>query len=163
MTRKLFVFVAVLALSGISLVGQASRTAVTQAALLVGTWELNVAKSSITPGPLPKNETRTYELNGQRVRAVHKGIGPDGKPTHVDYTASFDGKDYPYTGSTLYDTLALTPVDTHTASFIQKINGKVALTGTRVISKDRKTMTVSGKGTNRQGQATDIRLVFEKR
>ena len=32
---------------------------------LVGTWELNVAKSKYSPGPAPKSETRTYVVSGQ--------------------------------------------------------------------------------------------------
>ena len=38
---------------------------------VVGTWQLNVAKSKYTPGPGPKNEMRTY--------AGTRTISPDGK------------------------------------------------------------------------------------
>lgn len=128
-----------------------------------GTWELNVARSKYSPGPPPRSQTRTYEVTGQQVRSVQKGIDAEGKPTLVQFTANYDGKDYPYSGSPDYDTVALTRVDNSTASFTQKRGGNVALTGTRVISQDGKTMTISGKGTNAKGQPTDIMLVFEKR
>jgi hypothetical protein len=128
-----------------------------------GTWELNVAKSKLTPGPLPRSQTRTYEVTGQQWRSVQKGVDAEGKPTLVQFTANYDGKDYPYTGSPDFDTLALTRVDKATVSFTQKRAGKVALTGTRVISKDGKTMTISGKGTNAKGQPMDSMFVFEKR
>lgn len=128
-----------------------------------GTWELSLAKSQYNPGPLPRSQTRTYEVAGQQVRSVQKGIDAEGKPTLVQFTANYDGKDYPYSGSPEFDTVALTRVDNFTASFTQKRAGKVALTGTRVISQDGKTMTISGKGTNAKGQPLDIMLVFEKR
>jgi ketosteroid isomerase-like protein len=128
-----------------------------------GTWELNVARSKYSPGPPPRSQTRTYEVTGQQVRSVQKGIDAEGKPTLVQFTANYDGKDYPYSGSPDYDTVALTRVDNFTASFTQKRAGNGALTGTRVISQDGKAMTISGKGTNAKGQPTDIMLVFEKR
>lgn len=128
-----------------------------------GTWELNVAKSKLTPGPLPRSQTRTYEVTGQQLRSVQKGVDAEGKPTLVQFTANYDGKDYPYTGSPDFDTLALTRVDKFTVSFTQKRAGKVALTGTRVISKDGRTMTISGKGTNAKGQPMGFMFVFEKR
>lgn len=146
------------------LVGGAHGNVTAQSANpIAGTWELNVAKSRLTPGGVPRSETRTYTVTGQQVHAVHKGIGPDGKPTLQNFTVTYDGKEYPYSGSTLYDTIALTRVDDHTVTFFQKKSGKVTLTGKRVISKDGKTLTVSGKGTDVTGQPTDVFLVFEKR
>lgn len=87
---------------------------------IAGTWELNETKSKMAPGTMPKSQTRTYTVNGQQVRAVHKGIGPDGKPTFIEYTATYDGKDYPYTGSTLYNTIALTRVDAQRCRLYRK-------------------------------------------
>jgi hypothetical protein len=129
----------------------------------VGTWELNPGKSKMTPGPLPRSQTRTYEVVGNQVKSVQKGIDAQGKPALVQFTATYDGKDYPYTGSPLWDTIALTRVGTDSATFVQKKNGKVALSGKRVISKDGKTMTISGKGTSPDGKPAEIFLVFEKR
>ena len=156
MTKKLLIVVAVLAFFEVSVLGQGIHHS-------AGTWELNVSKSKMTPGPLPKSQTRIYQVTGQQEKSVQKGIDADGKPTLVEFTVTYDGKEHPYTGSPLWDTLALTRVDDYTASFIQKKNGKVALTGTRVVSKDGKTMTISGKGTDVKGQPTSLFLVLEKR
>lgn len=156
MTRKLLTVVAVLAFCGLSVLGQGAHRS-------AGTWELNVGKSKMTPGPMPKSQTRVYEVTGQQEKSVQKGIDADGKPTLVEFTVTYDGKDYPYTGSPLWDTLAVTRVDDYTASFIQKKNGKVALTGTRVVSQDGKTMTITGKGTDAKDQPTSLHLVLEKR
>jgi hypothetical protein len=157
--KKLFVVVAALA---VCVVGMPSPGRA-QADMMAGTWELNVSKSKMTPGPLPKSGTRTYDVTGKQVKSVQKGIGADGKPTLVQFTASYDGKDYPYVGSPLYDTVALNWVDNFTASFVQKKNGKVVLTGQRVVSKDGKTMTIAGKGTDPAGKPVEIALVFERR
>jgi hypothetical protein len=132
---------------------------------LAGRWELNLGKSKFSPGPPPKSEseTRTYDETGQQEKMIAKGMDAEGKPTLIQFTATRDGKDYPYTGSPIIDTVSLTPVDTFTLTFATKKDGKVAFTGTRVISKDGKMMTLSSKGTNPKGQPVENTAVFDKR
>ena len=130
---------------------------------LAGTWELNLAKSKFSPGPAPKSQTRTYEVTGQQEKMSAKGIDAEGKPTLRQFTANPDGKDYPYIGSPSHDTIALMPVDTFTTTFTEKRAGKVVGTGTRVLSKDGKMLTISVKGTNPKGQPVENILVFDKR
>jgi hypothetical protein len=48
---------------------------------LIGTWVLNVAKSTYSPGPAPKSETRTYTATARGFTYSSKGIDADGKPT----------------------------------------------------------------------------------
>lgn len=156
MTRMLLTVVGVLALCSIPALAQTTSAA-------AGTWELNVSKSKMAAGLMPRSQTRTYQVAGQQEKSVQKGVDAEGKPTLVEFTATYDGKEHPYTGSPLWDTIALTRVDDYTVSFTQKKNGKVALTGTRVVSKDGKTMTISGKGTDVKGQPTTLLLILEKR
>ena len=155
-TATLGLILATATVSIISLSAQASDP-------LAGTWELNLAKSKFSPGPPPKSQTRTYEVTGQQEKMIGKGIDAAGKPTLLQFTANRDGKDYPYTGAPSHDTISLTPVDTFTTTYTSKRAGKVVATGTRVISKDGKTMTISGKGTNPKGQPVENILVFDKR
>jgi hypothetical protein len=130
---------------------------------IVGTWVLNVAKSKYNPGPPAKSETRTYVLAGAEIRATSKGIDSDGKPTTGEWTINYDGKDRPQTGNPDADTLSLKRIDAYTTEFTQKKGGKVVITGTRTISKDGKTMTITTKGTNAKGQSINDLEVFEKR
>jgi hypothetical protein len=130
---------------------------------LVGTWELNVAKSKYSPGPTPKSETRTYVVSGQDIKATVKGVDSAGKPTAGEFTINYDGKDRPQTGNPNADTLSLKRVDAFTTEFTQKRAGKVVLTGTRIISRDGKVMTITTKGTNAAGQPINDVQVFEKR
>jgi hypothetical protein len=133
-----------------------------QADMSAGTWELNVAKSSST-GALAKSQTRTWEVSGSTVKYTLKGIDAQGKPMLVQYAASYDGKDYPITGTVDSDTIALTRVDARTVRVTQKKAGKVVITGTRVVAADGKSLTVTSEGTNAAGQPTKTMLVFEKR
>ena len=72
----------------------------------LGTWKLNVAKSKFTPGPAPKSGTVTYEAVGDAVKRTGEQIAADGKKSRFTYTAKFDGKYYPVTGSDLYDEIS---------------------------------------------------------
>src|SRR5438552_1332159 len=69
----------------------------------VGTWKLNTAKSKYDPGPLPKSNTVTITAVANGVHVVAKGEDAAGKPTGIDYTATFDGKDSPVKGAPASD------------------------------------------------------------
>ncbi len=89
-------------------------------------------------------------------------VNADGTRTATEYTANFDGKDYPLTGSQIADTVSLKRSNARTTVRTDKKGGKVAQTLRRVVSKDGKTMTVTTKGTNAQGQAVNNVALFEK-
>jgi hypothetical protein len=128
----------------------------------IGTWKLNVAKSKYSPGPAPQSLTLKIEASGQGEKATAEGVNADGKPTMTQYTANFDGKDAPLTGSPNADKVSLKRIDARTTERMDKKGDTVVLTYTRVVSQDGKTMTVTTKGTNAQGQAVDNVAVFEK-
>jgi hypothetical protein len=157
-SRWLFVAVVVLVLI-------VSSPVLAQEDAHIGVWKQNFAKSKLVPppaGPQPQSITRTYEKFGDGLKATFVTISADGKRTTVSYSAHFDGKDSPYTGTTAIDTIALKKIDNHSFSNVNKKAGKVVNTGTNVVSKDGKTMTFTSKGTNAQGQPTSGVSVFEK-
>ena len=120
---------------------------------IIGTWELNVAKSKFSPGPGPRSETRTYVVAGKDIKASLKGVGPDGKPTVGEWTINDDGRDRPQSGSPDADSVSFKRVDAFTVEFTQKRAGKVVMTGTRAISPDGKIMTISNKGRRQRPKA----------
>jgi hypothetical protein len=127
-----------------------------------GTWKLNLEKSKYDPGPAPQSNTMTIEVSGDGETATTKGVNQAGAATGTQYTAQYDGKDYPITGSQNADTVALKRVDARTQERTDKKGDKVVATSTRVVSADGKTMTVTTKGTNAQGQAVNNVTVWEK-
>jgi hypothetical protein len=129
---------------------------------VIGTWQLNVSKSTFTPGPAPKSETRTYSQSGQSITLVIKRVGADGKEMTSQTTYQLDGKDYPWTGNPDADTGSVKQVDSNTAKFTQKKAGKVASTGTRTVSKDGKILTLKSKGTTAKGEEFENVVVFDK-
>ena len=128
----------------------------------LGTWKLNLAKSKYDPGPAPQSNTMKIEAAGEGEKATTEGVNAAGAPTKTEYTAQSDGKDYPLTGSQNADTVALKRVDARTIERTDKKGEKVVATSTRVVSEDGKTMTVTTKGTNAQGQAVNNVTVWDK-
>jgi hypothetical protein len=128
----------------------------------IGTWKMNAAKSKYDPGPPPQSLTVKVEPAGQGEQVTAEFVNADGSRTTTMYTANFDGKDSPLTGSQLANTVALKRVDARTTVRTDKKDGKVIQTLTRVVAQDGKTMTVTGKGTNAQGQPVNNVVVFDK-
>jgi hypothetical protein len=129
----------------------------------MGTWALDVAKSTFTPGPAPKTGQATIISSGDSVKLIHEGVTAAGVTARWEYVANHDGKDYPMTGSPDADVVSLKRVSASSVESTYKKGGKVTLVNTRTVSADGKTMTVTVTGTNAQGQKVSNRLVYEKR
>ena len=78
---------------------------------VVGTWKLNVAKSTFSPGPAPKSQTRTYVESAQGLTVTVKTTAADGKESTTNLTFKEDGKPYPMSGNPGVDAVAVTRVD----------------------------------------------------
>jgi hypothetical protein len=128
----------------------------------IGTWKLNVAKSKYVPGPVPKSNTITITAAGNGIHVTAKGEDATGKPTSIDYTATYDGKDSPVKGAPAYDTTALKRVDPNTTEQTRKKEGKAVQTVTRKISADGKTMTVTTRGKDENGRTLNTMAVYDK-
>lgn len=127
-----------------------------------GTWILNVAKSTYKPGPPPKRQTVRIEPSGQGEHVRSDALNANGTRVVVDYTAAYDGTDYPLKGSPVANTVALKRIDAYTTERFDKKDGHVMLVYRRVVSQDGKTMTVTVNGVNAQRQQVSNTVVFEK-
>lgn len=127
----------------------------------IGTWKLNEGKSKI-PAGAPKNNTVVYEAAGDKVKVTVDGVDGGGKPTHNEWTGSFDGKDYPLTGDPTADTRSYKKIDDRTTELTNKKDGKVTTTGKIVISADGKSRTVTVTGTDPKGKKVTFTAVYDK-
>jgi hypothetical protein len=128
----------------------------------VGTWKLNVAKSTFSPGPAPKSQTRTYAESAPGLTLTLKTVAADGKETTNTLSFKDDGKPYPVTGSPDFDMVAVTRVDALTVTSIQTKAGKAVGSGTRAVSKDGKSLTFSAKLTDAKGVKHDDVSVYDR-
>ena len=101
-------------------------------------------------------------FRGDTVKQTLEGMDASGKPTHVTFTAHYDGKDYPVSGNPDADTIAVKRTDKYSAKSTMKKDGKPTLTTMRHVSKDGRTLTMKTTGTNSKGEKVDNVLVFDK-
>jgi len=127
-----------------------------------GTWKMNPAKSKYSPGPAPKSITVKIDSDADNIKLSSDGIDAAGNPTHIEYTAKYDGKDYPITGVPNADTVALERPDASTIRSTIKKGDQVVMTVTSVISKDGTTRTSTFKGKDAQGQDVNNVVVYNK-
>ena len=127
----------------------------------LGTWKLNEAKSKFSPGA-PKNTLVVYTAAGDSITVTVDGVGPDGKPTHSEWTGKFDGKDYPLSGDPTADTRSYKKIDAHTLELTNKNGGKVVVSGKITVSADGKTRTVTTSGTDASGKKVGATAVYDK-
>ena len=159
-------------LSTVVLAVLASTTVILAADNWLGTWKLNVEKSKYSPGPPPKSLTVKFEASegggqvglgfGVVVKLTSDGVDAQGKPTHGEYSAKFDGKDYPWKGQPNADATSLKRIDDYTYESVWKKGGKVTITTNNVVSPDGKTRTSTQMGKDAQGQDVNNTVVFEK-
>jgi hypothetical protein len=127
-----------------------------------GTWKMNPAKSKYSPGPTPRSLTVKVDCDENGIKLDSEGTNADGTPTHVEYSAEFDGKDYPITG-TYADTVSVKRTDANTIeSTLRKKDGKLMLIVTSTVSTAGKTRTSTFKGTDGQGHDINNIVVYDK-
>ena len=129
----------------------------------LGTWKLNLAKSTFPPGTAPKSAIFTNVVAGAGITSTSDSVSADGTARHSEYTMVYDGKDQPLTGNSPNgDVVAGTRVDANTLTFIYKKGGQVNVTTTNVASSDGKTYTITSKSTNAQGLTVTNVAVYDK-
>jgi hypothetical protein len=132
-----------------------------------GTWKMNTEKSKYIPGPMPQSLTQTEEAAGDGVKGGAEGIAADGTHFAWSYTANYDGKDNPISGTGApsgADTIAVkrsAAMPNYTEARFKK-DGKVVMLGQTVVSADGKTKTITAKGTDPNGKSVRRKIVFDK-
>ena len=126
---------------------------------LLGTWSLNVSKSTYKPGPPPKSQTRSYETHPLGIKATVKTIQADGRSTTVQTVYDYDNQEHPVTGSEETDAIVMKRVDAYTHEATISHAGIEIGTFRRVISRDGKQMIVT---TQRRLPSADNVEVYEK-
>jgi hypothetical protein len=129
--------------------------------LILGTWRLNLSKSTYAPGPPPRSEVRSYEEEHEGVRATITTTQADGSTTVVEYLASFNETSFPVVGAGDVDAVGLKAIDPYTSEVSLVTGGRVTGTARRVIARDLKSMTVTVSRMRPDGTA-NIVAVFDR-
>ena len=146
--------VSVLCTANLCLHGQTA--AQTSQDLLLGTWRLDLAKSSYVPGPPPRSE-RTYARDRDGIKGTIHRQRADGRKEVIEYRADFD-HEYPVTGTEAYDTIRLKRIDARTAEVVLSHAGRVYGRARRVISEDGLTLTIAFRQGDRETFTNNVAI-----
>jgi hypothetical protein len=114
-----------------------------------GTWKIDLAKSTFSPGPPPRSQILTLEKEGQGERLTVETIDAQGNPAKLVVSRPhLDGKPFSVMGIAAFDAEALKTVNDSTAWIIRTKGGTIV----SVISADGKTFTDTITGVNANGQ-----------
>jgi len=142
-------FIRALTLSAAALALTSIASAADTADPFVGTWVLNIAKSTFDPGPPMKSHTlRIAKVKGGAFHDTVDLVEGDGSSTHIEFTAPLNGKFVPVTGSGYADSVSATQVTPRSFKYVLKKAGKRIETGTFTVAEDGKTLEGALSGTD---------------
>jgi hypothetical protein len=155
--------------TAMALLGFGVATALPQAGFaqsdpFLGTWQLNLAKSKWSPGPLPKSQTASVQAEGQNHSVTVTGIDAAGKPTSAVFTRIYDAQSHPAGPPSPpdFDAATLTRVDSNTIIISRTKAGKLVQTITNVLSQDGKMLTVTTIGIDANGRPLNNNTIYDK-
>ena len=154
--------VVVITLAMVSTVGSIARTQSSD--LWIGTWKVNLEKSTYDPGPKPAFASIIkVEPSAAGINITADGKNAEGQPTHVEIVGTSDGKDNPVKGlPTSNLTNSVKRIDDRTVLVVGKIDNKPEVTSRAVVSAAGKTMTITQTGQNAKGQSVKNVIVADK-
>ena len=107
-------------------------------------------------------------MSGDAIKTTTDGVDAQGRTTHTEYSAKFDGKDYPWKGMIAgkanpdQDTVSWKKIDDSNYEVVNKLKGQVLTTQRTVLSRDGKTRTNTLTGKNAQSQTINNTQVYER-
>ena len=129
---------------------------------LLGTWRLDLAKSRYSPGPPPTAETRIYARDAAGVVGQIDRRYADGRRDVIDYRADYD-RDYPVSGTKLYDLVRFRRIDEYTTEGVLSHAGQVYGSSRRVLSADGETMTITFRRTELGDMVNNVAVYHKER
>lgn len=130
-----------------------------------GMWELNVEKSKLSR-PVRSATMRLriaideVDIPLSMEKMDLERVYVDGKRETISYAARYSGRDWEIkdtvTGESIEEEANLKMIDANTREFVRLKNRKALATSRRVLSADRKTLTVTT--TTPDGTVTDVEI-----
>ncbi|MGQ0641753.1 MAG: hypothetical protein ACT4P6_13470 [Gemmatimonadaceae bacterium] len=131
---------------------------------VIGTWVLNIAKSSFGGGiPDITSQTVTYAPGPSGITATTETVTRSGAVLQTTYTAAYDGKRYPISGSPNADSISFARLDARTVERFDTKGPTFVGSLTRIVAADGKTLTVMSKPVGAGGRTVGSILVYDRK
>ncbi len=111
-----------------------------------GVWTLSAVMAGSPNSTAPRLYTRGERhitTSDSTVTIADDLVRIRGGVVHLEWTGKLDGRDYPVEGVEIYLTSAYREIDDHTLALTQKLDGRVVVHATLVLSPDGKTITTT--------------------
>jgi hypothetical protein len=128
----------------------------------VGTWKLNVTKSKFPTGQAPTSEILKCVAQENGLMGSFDTVDAAGKASHSEFSAKYDGKDYPQPGDPNVDTTAFRKINPYTLTVVDKKAGKEVGRYRSTVSTDGKTTTITGTTKDATGKEVTSISVYDK-
>ena len=126
---------------------------------LIGTWKLNLEKSTSTT-PLQRSLTLTWSGEGQNLIDTSEGIDAQGQAFKVVYRHIYDGMPHPTTGNPDYDSTIYYRIG-NTINGVRFRQGKTAEV-TQTVIVPGKTLTITAEGIDANNRPYHFAVVLDK-
>jgi len=123
----------------------------------VGSWKLNLAKSTFAPGTAPRSLIMTWTAGGNGVTVKSDGFRTNGAAIRESYVAIYDGKEHAKPGPWNFDAVINRQNSENEREDIFKRGGSVVGSSKLVVSPGGKTLTITWNF----GELQDVR-VFDR-
>jgi hypothetical protein len=142
-----------------------ASVAVAQTHPAIGTWQMNLAKSTDESKEAPpKSETFVFADSAAGVSLSTRIIGADGKRiVSKGNPIKWDGLAHPETGDPGHDSITVTQVGVQTIEWAMTKGGAPVRSGTLTVSRDGKMMTISGASVAAKGGKVYFNYVFDRK
>jgi hypothetical protein len=128
----------------------------------LGTWKLDLARSTFTPGPPPKAKTLVFSATPEGTLIDEVEVEPSGEVMTFKIPYARNGAPTPQNASPAYDMLAVTQPDAYTANWKVMRNGKVIGSARASVSRDGRTLTMVSNISPAPGTTRSQRAVFDR-
>jgi hypothetical protein len=129
---------------------------------LVGTWMLNLEKSKYPEGLAPKEQTVIIQLQDDEHHVSISGMTASGKPISARYTAPVNGGEGKVQQSTTFDAVASKRISDTQRQLVYSQGGKETTTINVMLSADKSSLRIIGKGKDSEGKPTEYVAVFDR-
>lgn len=130
---------------------------------VLGTWVLNMAKSSFDTPPSITGQRVTFAAAAEGAFTVtSESYARSGDTVRSAYTAKYDGKRYPIAGSPSADSISFARMDARTVERFDTKGPTFVGSQTRIVSPDGKTLTVMAKPMGPQGRTVGSVLIYDR-
>ena len=127
---------------------------------VIGTWRLNVEKSTYVGTPAPKSQSNTFAGEGQTLTDTVEGVDAQGQAYKILFRHIYDGMPHATTGNPTYDSTIYTRIG-NTINAVRFRTGKPVEVA-QVVIVPGKTLTNTAEGIDENNQSYHYVQVYDR-